>query len=124
MKITMTTKEIVAAFNGSSKVCNAVLSYYGVNSGDVEKVTIDEEDCGRCDARRDIDPETEEKPVLNQLTKDCIYILANHIAKRPGGNSQHIMCIKKIRDAFPGASLIDCKSRYDHWRETAYKGNV
>jgi len=109
MKIIMTTEEIVAAFNGSSKVCDAVLSYYGVNSGDIEQVSV------------------EGGVLLSHMTKACLDIIINlekyNKTHQTSFMTPHVACIGTIRD-MTNSSATDAKVRYDKWRERDYMGNV
>jgi hypothetical protein len=128
MKIIMTAEEIVAAFNGSSKVCEAVLSYYGINSGDVTEVAIEGEENYDENYGREQEDGLYGPAPLTKLTRDC-HAIINDLEKYNRTHetsfiAPHVPCIKTIRAAFPGASLVDCKARYNHWRANDYKGNV
>ena len=122
MKIIMTKDEVIHAFLNSVKVRDAVLSYHGATGHDDVEVAIEgEENYGEEDGFCDPDP-------LTKLTRDC-HAIINELEKynrahATGFVAPHVPCIKTIRNAFPGASLADCKARYDHWRANNYEGNV
>lgn len=120
MRIVMNVEEIIAAFEENAKIQEMILSYYGINSGDIDSVEVE-----GSDKRAPItgsEKRRQEYFKATELTERVSEIMAGADDDVDGTNWK-IDAVKEIRAA-TGLGLIECKARLDAWIANRYEGNV